>query len=207
MPDAWNAATLSTGIDMLDRLIEPMIPSDGLAVLGLRGTAHRDRLSPVANAAESPARYLGEVVRTAGVSDGKVRPISAPVLTPLLGLGPGLTPSGDDLLGGAMVVLHLLGLSKLRDTMWTVLKPFAAAATNDISLAHLAAASEGCGSAALHEALNSLLSGRSHSLRTNLAAINAIGHTSGWDALAGALLALRAWLDATQGGSAATAAA
>ena len=200
-PDAWNVAMLSAGIDALDRLTQSMVPSDGLAVLGLRGTAHRDRLSPVANAAEAPARYLGEVVRKAVASGGEARPISAPMLMPLLGLGPGLTPSGDDLLGGAMVALHLLGLDRLRDAIWTVLKPSAAEATNDISLAHLAAAAEGCGSAALHQALDSILHGRTDALGADIAAIDAIGHTSGWDALAGALIVLRAWLDTALSGS------
>jgi len=66
--------------------------------------------------------------------------------------------------------------------------PLAATATGRISRAHLACAAEGeCGET-VHEAILALLEGG----LPDLDRIDAIGHTSGWDALAGAVLALRA---------------
>jgi hypothetical protein len=106
----------------------------------------------------------------------------------LLGLGPGLTPSGDDLIGGALVALHALGYPELADRLAVALLPAARERTNAISLAHLAAAADGEGSAALHEALGALSAPGTPGLGERLRAVDAIGHSSGWDALAGATL-------------------
>ncbi|MEE9273883.1 MAG: DUF2877 domain-containing protein, partial [bacterium] len=64
-----------------------------------------------------------------------------------------------------------------------------------ISRAHLACAARGEGAAALHETLAALLGPDPEAaLAAPLGTLDAIGHTSGWDALAGAaaVLALRA---------------
>jgi hypothetical protein len=101
----------------------------------------------------------------------------------LIGLGPGLTPSGDDYLGGVMVALHALGRSAQAGALWRWLEPRLASRTSAISAAHLAAAATG----QAHEALHRILDGD-----LDLKALDAVGHCSGWDALAGAVAALRA---------------
>ena len=63
--------------------------------------------------------------------------------------------------------------------------------TNAISRAHLTGAARGFGGAALHRILNDLLTGKSGALTARLDAIDRIGHCSGWDALGGAVMALR----------------
>jgi len=141
-------------------------------------------------AAEAPICYLQELVRAAF---SRVTPaVDAARLVPLLGLGPGLTPSGDDVLGGALVALHLLGLDDLRDRIWSVLRPAAWSRTNEISRAHLAAAAAGYGSAALHALLADVITGNATALEAKIATVAATGHSSGWDALAGAMVVLRA---------------
>jgi len=100
----------------------------------------------------------------------------------LIGLGPGLTPSGDDYLGGMLVALRLSGRGAQADALWRWLEPRLAARTSAISAAHLAAAAAG----EAHEALHVALTGK-----WNLDALAAVGHCSGWDALAGAVAALR----------------
>jgi len=95
----------------------------------------------------------------------------------LIGLGPGLTPSGDDYFGGVMVALHLTGRSTQADTLWRWLEPRLPARTTAISAAHLAAAAQG----EAHEALHAVLGGADPAL------LDGVGHCSGWDALAGAL--------------------
>ncbi len=97
-----------------------------------------------------------------------------------------------------MVALHLLGRTSLRDALWKSLRAYADAESNAITRAHLGAAAQGLGGAALHAVLNDLLTGTTEALPRRLAAIEAIGHTSGWDALAGAVLVLRARLEAAQ---------
>ena len=100
----------------------------------------------------------------------------------LIGLGPGLTPSGDDYLGGVMVALHLRQRASQASALWRWLEPRLASRTNAISAAHLAAAATG----EAHEALHNVLSGD-----LDLDTLDAVGHCSGWDALAGAVAVLR----------------
>jgi hypothetical protein len=90
-----------------------------------------------------------------------------------------------------LVALALAGRTEVRDRLWQALEPVLAVYTGDISRAHLSAAAEGLGSAVLHELLNDMLEGRSEAIPSALAAVATIGHTSGWDTLAGALAVLR----------------
>lgn len=100
----------------------------------------------------------------------------------LIGLGPGLTPSGDDYLGGVMVALQLVDRACHAASLWRWLEPRLASRTSAISAAHLAAAASGEAHEALHEVLNGGL---------DLDAVSAVGRCSGWDALAGAIAVLR----------------
>jgi hypothetical protein len=108
-----------------------------------------------------------------------------PAAQALIGLGPGLTPSGDDYLGGILVALHALARDAQAAMLWRWLQPQLAARTSAISAAHLAAAAEG----EAHEALHAVLQDPSPA---SLARLDAVGHCSGWDALAGAAAVLRA---------------
>jgi hypothetical protein len=99
----------------------------------------------------------------------------------LIGLGPGLTPSGDDYLGGVLLALHQLGPAAQARSLWRWLEP-RLAPTSEISAAHLAAAATG----EAHESLHAVLAGD-----LALEKLDAVGHTSGWDALAGIAAVLR----------------
>ena len=68
--------------------------------------------------------------------------------------------------------------------------------TNPISAQHLCAATEGLGSISLHHLFKALHAGKDQAQA--LKDLTAIGHTSGWDALAGVYTTLNIWLDATQ---------
>jgi hypothetical protein len=100
----------------------------------------------------------------------------------LIGLGPGLTPSGDDYLGGMLVALHALGREPQARALWRWLQP-RLSRTSPISAAHLEAASAGEAHETLHDAL------ADPSLVSHL---RKLGHCSGWDGLAGAVAVLRA---------------
>ncbi len=101
----------------------------------------------------------------------------------LIGLGPGLTPSGDDYLGGLLIALHALGRRPQANALWRWLEP-RLKRTSAISGAHLAAAAAGEGHEALHASLEALASRNADWPRT-LDQIARVGHVSGWDALAG----------------------
>jgi len=164
-----DAARLVQGLQRLRKDARGQLPSEGFGFL----------IDP---ARERPAAVLA-----------LIRWLSNPQGLPgdaagLIGLGPGLTPSGDDLIGGALCALHAANRSEtaLRLAAWAL--PLARSGTNRISYAHLACAGEGeCGEA-VNEAIVALFAGEP----VDLARIDSIGHTSGWDALAGAALALAA---------------
>lgn len=104
-------------------------------------------------------------------------------------MGSGLTPAGDDLIGGALIALRAVGNQRVANRLAKWALRLARSRTNRISFAHLSCAASGQGHEALHHALNAILSGRRH-LRNELQALKRIGHSSGMDALSGALLAL-----------------
>lgn len=108
----------------------------------------------------------------------------------LIGLGPGLTPSGDDYLGGVMVALHSLDRGAHAAALWRWLEPRLAPRTSAISAAHLAAAAAGEAHEALHACLVELFK-PDGSWDPVLSQLDAVGHGSGWDGLAGALAVLR----------------
>lgn len=107
----------------------------------------------------------------------------------LVGMGNGLTPAGDDLIGGALVALRAVGDKATAGRLAGWALRLARTRTNRISLAHLQCAASGQGHEALHFALSAILAGRKN-LGKELASLGRIGHTSGMDALSGALLAL-----------------
>ena len=107
----------------------------------------------------------------------------------LIGLGPGLTPSGDDFLGGVMLALYHVHRETQARGLWRWLEP-RLSRTSAISGAHLAAAAAGEGHEALHAALAHLFQ-RGPGWPAVLDRLDAIGHCSGWDALAGAAAVAR----------------
>jgi hypothetical protein len=109
----------------------------------------------------------------------------------LIGLGPGLTPSGDDYLGGVLLALRWLGRGTQADSLWRWLEPRLAAGTSAISAAHLAAAAGGEAHEALHEVLRDLSAWEAPDLLPALSRLDSVGHTSGWDALAGIVAVAR----------------
>jgi hypothetical protein len=107
----------------------------------------------------------------------------------LIGLGPGLTPSGDDYLAGMLVALRVFGRPTQADSLWRWLAPRLPGRTSAISAAHVAAASAGEAHEALHDCLEKLAGG-DDDWNNVLGKIDSVGHCSGWDALAGALAVL-----------------
>ncbi len=113
----------------------------------------------------------------------------------LIGLGPGLTPSGDDLMGGVLIALHALGLRGIAETLAELILPEARHRTPVISFEHLKCAAEGQGNTALHGILSAINEQRPDRLIRWLGIIDTVGHTSGWDAVTGLVLVLEAFVD------------
>ncbi|MBM3733800.1 MAG: DUF2877 domain-containing protein [Acidimicrobiia bacterium] len=194
----WTKKSLMRGLRGLDHVAREALPGGGIGVfiLGLDTSISAPR---EARAAVQAVAELGAWLATAFTTkDLECPPIS---LGSLIGLGPGLTPSGDDFLGGVLIAAHALERPWVAERLYAAIAPRLADLTNPISGAHLAAAANGFGNATLHVVLNDILAGRTDRLPGNLADLVAIGHTSGWDALAGIALALRARLSNIQGRS------
>lgn len=185
----WTPATLHTGLSATRLAATERCPHDGLARLFFAPTRAKPS-NPHATAARASFDMLTVALGPA-LTSGQLTPDLASSAMLLLGLGPGLTPSGDDLLGGLMIALTALDQTGVRDQLWDALRPELEMLTNEISAMHLAVAADGLGSAACHEALNAMLAGTP----PDLDAIDAIGHTSGWDMLAGMAVALAAACD------------
>ena len=113
----------------------------------------------------------------------------------LIGLGPGLTPSGDDYLAGLMIGLRATGNRSAAAALWKWLEPQAATLTSAISGTHLAAAARGEVHAALHACVDALLGARAARgdvrWKFLLARLDAVGHCSGRDGLAGVVAVAR----------------
>ncbi len=168
---AWNARFAARSLARLREAARGRLPSEGFGFL-IEPTRERPR------AVAAFSRWLAE---PDGAPDGAAG---------LIGLGPGLTPSGDDLIGGALCALHAAGRGATARQLadWAV--PLARTGTNRISQAHLACAAQGESGDTVNNAIVALLSGDP----VDIDRIDAIGHTSGWDALAGATLALEVTL-------------
>lgn len=117
---------------------------------------------------------------------GKWRDGEAPIdpCAALIGLGVGLTPSGDDALGGAAIALHVFGRREAAAALAAFLRANAPGRTSDIAWAFLDAACDGQGTAGFHRALAALIDGG------DFAPLDTMGHSSGWDAMDGALAVL-----------------
>ena len=191
---------------------------------GLASAAPGNGLAPLVGCAEDlanerPVRSSSgsQVVRAAlpglrqlvmGLRTGEASAIDRGVER-LIGLGPGLTPSGDDLLGGIMVgLMGTLGSRSgdvdgphaglccpnergTTEAMADSIQRHAANRTTEISAGMLRHAARGVGSAPVHHLVQLVLGAPSTAKSTAAAlAVAGAGHTSGWDCLAGLFLGM-----------------
>ena len=105
----------------------------------------------------------------------------------LLGAGHGLTPSGDDCIVGVLVGLHALGERRVAASVARAVARYAPHRTTRLSAAHLEAACGGEAIEPVHAAIEAVAG--TTSPEPALDALERYGHGSGFDALAGVLLA------------------
>jgi len=113
-------------------------------------------------------------------------PGAAEAVRRLLGLGPGLTPSGDDMVAGLMLALRLLGAAMaeamalwLADRLAAMVTRHARDRTTPVSAALLHCAARGQGSPEVAGVLRAL--GGLEPAPAAVARLLAVGHTSGAD--------------------------
>jgi hypothetical protein len=114
----------------------------------------------------------------------------------MIGLGPGLTPSADDFLGGLLFAARSVYQSYPENLSWdehqiSDLLDWATTRTHPISRAILGDLALGHGPKPLHELIGGVLEGRDFDALLEAALrVAAIGHSSGWDLLAGTAMGM-----------------
>jgi hypothetical protein len=103
----------------------------------------------------------------------------------LLGLGTGLTPSGDDLAGAALFGRMLLDRSEVWRTVGAHLASDARTASHAISAALLADLVAGESFEPLHALAEALAAGDAAAALVAMQRLVALGHSSGWDMFTG----------------------
>ncbi|MFC9392084.1 DUF2877 domain-containing protein [Streptomyces sp. NPDC057027] len=190
----WHAVTpsladlppgeLAAAATLLDRLCRAYGPPGGM--LGAAPGAGPMETA-VARALDEGRTTLVEAVR-AGDADRTRRGVLA-----LLGLGPGLTPAGDDFLTGLALLAALPGsrLAGFPPVLRDVLTGHGGR-TTDLGLATVSEAADGRARAELLDLLRLLAERRpARDLNVPVRKVLAIGHTSGGDTLSGLAAGLR----------------
>jgi len=192
-PASWDVETLVAGLIALSERAAGHATAGGFAPLVAPLASHRPdgTGSPASNAPLLRLAWPAIISLADWLASGTntAPPEAAEVL---IGLGPGLTPSGDDLIGGALIALRALGRLGIASSLAAWALPLARQRTGAISAAHLACAASGEGNSALHDLIAALLTPGAPGLDEAVVALAAIGHSSGWDALAGVALAASA---------------
>jgi hypothetical protein len=123
-----------------------------------------------------------------GVLDaGHATAVASPIRG-LIGLGPGLTPSGDDFLTGALALLDAIGEGDAHVALARAIVDALPGSTAPLSACFLRAAAAGHVGENLHRAVASIITG---DIDAAVKAVANIGHSSGWDMLAGIVTTLR----------------
>jgi Protein of unknown function (DUF2877) len=183
-PIASSPAGLSDTLEILSRTAALEAPPEGLArpVLcrhegdGSWPRTARDRVAGF-------ERWLSAMPATDGAAAAPPDAVHR-----LIGLGPGLTPAGDDFLIGVLALLDALAEKALHAVLARVLGQASPQSTSSLSRCFLQAAAAGHVGEHLHCAVSSIISGDADAA---VAAARQIGHSSGWDMLTGVAAALR----------------
>jgi len=183
---AWpeeQLPTLRRHFPTLRRLLDREAPEGGLARAVSRPNASTTALERRAEAA------IVELARGLQRRDAILVSRAAGALA---GMGPGLTPSGDDVLVGGLLAfaLHADDSRVMRQAIISAVRD----RTTRISMAYLEAAARGEASESWHRLVAALASHEAERIAIAARGVMAFGETSGSDMLAGFLLTLDALL-------------
>ncbi|MGI9493208.1 MAG: DUF2877 domain-containing protein [Geminicoccaceae bacterium] len=187
--DLPNPSQIGLAVGNLRALAASRCRRDGLLDLVLDQESKPN--SAAARAAQKPLQDLSQHAMT-WLGHGDRRIMAS--LEALLGLGPGLTPSGDDLIAGLLIGCRYIGRDAGALDLWRTLEREAKTRTTPISMAHLSAAGQGMGAAPFHDLIDALIENRTVHITEALDAVARIGHSSGLDAVGGLLILLDAWI-------------
>lgn len=191
-PFAWNISDLRRGLSSFYQEAQVFLPAEGLSGFILDNRSARLH-TPICQTAKRSIDKLRGWLFNVFQNPEEIPSVELEEIQTLIGLGPGLTPSGDDFLGGMMIALHDLGEAETASFLWQVIGRSIKEKSNPISYAHIKSASMGEASEGIHHLTSSILKGSTSPIKNSLQEIEKIGHTSGWDCMAGIILTLECW--------------
>ena len=156
----------------------PVVPGPALAARSGAGMDLLPEAGSSALAGDPAAAALPDALRRGDLSAA---------VAVLAGRGPGLTPAGDDVLAGLVLVLAIAGHDRAE-----LERAATAARTHAISRAFLLWAARGQSVAPVHHLLAALADGDGVAVERHRSAVAALGQTSGADVLLGLRLGLGA---------------
>jgi hypothetical protein len=172
-----NRANFKWAQGIITALLDEHAPPDSLARLVLNPLATSALPARIQQSAEQNIPML-----FSGIAEGRSEDVRR-ASKALAGLGPGLTPAGDDLLLG---VMHALWITRPDAASFTqAIANAATPRTHILSAAWLTAAAAGEAAESWHALLSALAAQDKGKLEAAALRILPTGHTSGADALAG----------------------
>ena len=196
------AAEVRRRVRALSAALAPRGPGEGLAPLGLpaEGLAWGRPVEPEPLTAVTAAA----LPRVSGLVHGLLS-LDAPLVhesaAGLIGLGPGLTPSGDDYLAGLLVTMARGEAGPAASLLGDSVAALAPDRTTALGATLLSHAATGAASEDAHLLLAAILATRGEpDPREAALRLAGRGHTSGWDTLAGLLLGVHLALRLTDSG-------
>ena len=178
--DSSQAASIVSSARRLQRMVSGLGTPGGFGALLVRRTPEfpLDRAVPL----------VGTLAR-AFAHDDPDAVLDASL--PLLGLGAGLTPSGDDLVGGALFGRLLVSSAKARwKGVGRILSKEIRSRSHAVSAALFDDLVAGRTFAPLHDLAAALAASDAEHALAAARTLVAIGHSSGWDMLAGFLIGI-----------------
>jgi hypothetical protein len=187
-PICMSPAKLVDTCAALARRVAADAPEEGLARL-VSGVPETSKRQPPLERVARPRIVIFERWLS-GVLDGRRTRVRAfeEAIQGLIGLGPGLTPSGDDFLVGALALLDAIGEREAHAALARAIIDALPGSTAPLSACFLRVAAAGHVGEALHRAVSSVTTGDVDAV---IAAVENIGHSSGWDMMAGIMTTLR----------------
>lgn len=177
---AWSTRTYLVAFEQVQHVIQLALREAPLDSFTHAVFSAREPTTALARRAVAGTRALRN-----GLKSGNTAKLDEAVSL-FLGLGHGLTPSGDDALSGALMMLFALRKDAQAIILGRCISANMDNATSALSCAFLRAACDDEPSAAMHQAITALLVNAPPG--DVISPIRAIGQTSGFDMLAGVLL-------------------
>jgi uncharacterized protein DUF2877 len=186
---------LDRGLAELCRAVSHRAPAESLARL-LPHLEDEDLPEPLEHIAHFPRSHalIGGLAESLAQRDRRRLKV---VTSSLAGLGPGLTPAGDDFIAGVLLALALVRQQRADTALneiATLLVETAAPRTHEISGAYLRAAYDGQVGERWHPLLAALAAGDGAEIAAAAAPVLATGETSGADMLTGFVVGIGALL-------------